>query len=78
MARPSMTPAVDANGERARRGHSLHRQAATTLAHGANATCATTLIDRTVHHVNVIAFEGESDRRREAKTDKKACPKKAE
>jgi DNA replication protein DnaC len=37
-----------------------------------NATCATALIDRTVHHAEVIAIEGESYRRREAETDKKA------
>jgi hypothetical protein len=30
-----------------------------------NATCATALIDRTVHHADVIAIEGESYRRRE-------------
>jgi DNA replication protein DnaC len=31
-----------------------------------NATCATALIDRVVHHADVIAIEGESYRRREA------------
>jgi DNA replication protein DnaC len=36
-----------------------------------NATCATALIDRTVHHADVIAIEGESYRRREAEADKK-------
>jgi DNA replication protein DnaC len=36
-----------------------------------NATCATALIDRTVHHADVIAIEGESFRRREAATDRK-------
>jgi DNA replication protein DnaC len=36
-----------------------------------NATCATALIDRTVHHADVIAIEGESYRRREAETAKK-------
>jgi DNA replication protein DnaC len=36
-----------------------------------NATCATALIDRTVHHADVIAIEGESYRRREAAADKK-------
>lgn len=36
-----------------------------------NATCATALIDRTVHHADVIAIEGESYRRREAVADKK-------
>jgi DNA replication protein DnaC len=37
-----------------------------------NATCATALIDRTVHHADVIAIEGDSYRRRVAETDKKA------
>lgn len=37
-----------------------------------NATCATALIDRTVHHADVIAIEGDSYRRREAEADKKA------
>jgi len=37
-----------------------------------NATCATALIDRTVHHADIIALEGDSYRRREAETDKKA------
>jgi DNA replication protein DnaC len=37
-----------------------------------NATCATALIDRTVHHADVIAIEGDSYRRRQAETDKKA------
>lgn len=37
-----------------------------------NATCATALIDRTVHHADVIAIEGDSYRRREAETDKKS------
>ena len=42
-----------------------------------NATCATALIDRTVHHADVIAIEGESYRKREAEADKKARrPKK--
>ena len=36
-----------------------------------NATCATALIDRTVHHADVIAIEGESYRRREAEADKR-------
>ncbi len=36
-----------------------------------NATCATALIDRTVHHADVVAIEGESYRRREAESDKK-------
>jgi DNA replication protein DnaC len=43
-----------------------------------NATCATALIDRTVHHADVIAIEGDSYRRREAEADKKTRrPKKA-
>lgn len=36
-----------------------------------NATCATALIDRAVHHADVIAIEGDSYRRREAEADKK-------
>jgi len=36
-----------------------------------NATCATALIDRTVHHADVVAIEGDSYRRREAEADKK-------
>lgn len=36
-----------------------------------NATCATALIDRTVHHADVVAIEGESYRRREAEADKR-------
>ena len=32
-----------------------------------NATCATALIDRVIHHADVIAIEGESYRLREAK-----------
>jgi DNA replication protein DnaC len=34
-----------------------------------NATCATALIDRVVHHADVIAIEGESYRKREADRD---------
>jgi DNA replication protein DnaC len=37
-----------------------------------NATCATALIDRTVHHADVIAVEGDNYRRRDAETDKKS------
>ena len=37
-----------------------------------NATCATALIDRVVHHAEIIAIEGDSYRRREAEADKKA------
>ena len=32
-----------------------------------NATCATALIDRVIHHADVIAIEGESYRLREAR-----------
>jgi DNA replication protein DnaC len=31
-----------------------------------NATCATALIDRVIHHADVLAIEGESYRLREA------------
>ena len=34
-----------------------------------NATCATALIDRVVHHADVIAIQGESYRAREADID---------
>lgn len=37
-----------------------------------NATCATALIDRVVHHADVIAIEGESYRAREADSQAKA------
>ena len=37
-----------------------------------NAACATALIDRLVHHAEVIAIEGESYRRREAEHAKEA------
>jgi len=37
-----------------------------------NATCATALIDRVVHHADVIAIEGESYRAREADAQAKA------
>jgi DNA replication protein DnaC len=37
-----------------------------------NATCATALIDRVVHHADVIAIEGESYRKREAEQSAKA------
>ena len=36
-----------------------------------NATCATALIDRVVHHADVISIEGESYRLREAEADAK-------
>jgi DNA replication protein DnaC len=45
---------------------------ATAAAKAGQDTCATALIDRTVHHADVIAIEGDSYRRREAETDKKA------
>ena len=35
-----------------------------------NAACTTALIDRVVHHAEIIAIEGESYRRREAHADK--------
>jgi len=41
-----------------------------------NATCATALIDRIVHHAEIITMEGESYRRREAEQDKAAGTKK--
>ena len=37
-----------------------------------NATCATALIDRVVHHADVIVIEGESYRAREAEISAKA------
>jgi DNA replication protein DnaC len=37
-----------------------------------NATSATALIDRLVHHADVLAIEGDSYRRREAEADKKS------
>lgn len=37
-----------------------------------NAACATALIDRLTHHVEIIAIEGESYRKREAEIDQKA------
>ena len=39
-----------------------------------NAACTTALIDRVVHHAEIIAIEGESYRRREAKESKAAKP----
>jgi DNA replication protein DnaC len=42
-----------------------------------NAACATALIDRVVHHADIIAIEGKSYRRREAEADaKKPKPRK--
>ena len=40
-----------------------------------NATCATALIDRIIHHADVIAIEGQSYRLREAE-ERKATPPK--
>lgn len=37
-----------------------------------NATCATALIDRVIHHADVLAIEGDSYRRREAEAAKKS------
>jgi DNA replication protein DnaC len=37
---------------------------------GRNAACTTALIDRVVHHAEIIAIEGESYRRREAQAAK--------
>jgi DNA replication protein DnaC len=37
-----------------------------------NASCAVALIDRVVHHCDVIAIEGDSYRKREAEADLKA------
>jgi DNA replication protein DnaC len=42
-----------------------------------NATCATALIDRLVHHADVLSIEGESYRLRDAEVDKKSRRKKA-
>jgi len=41
-----------------------------------NAACTTALIDRVVHHAEIIAIEGESYRRREAQAEKPSRPKK--
>jgi DNA replication protein DnaC len=41
-----------------------------------NATCATALIDRLVHHAEIIAVEGDSYRRREAEVEKKGRKRK--
>jgi hypothetical protein len=35
-----------------------------------NAACTTALIDRVVHHAEIIAIEGDSYRRREAQAEK--------
>lgn len=43
-----------------------------------NATCATALIDRVVHHADVIAIKGESYRRREAAESAKTRASKDE
>jgi len=42
-----------------------------------NATCATALIDRLIHHVDIITITGESYRRREAEAAQKARQSKA-
>jgi DNA replication protein DnaC len=42
-----------------------------------NAACATALIDRVVHHADVIAIEGDSYRRRDAETAKRSRKAKA-
>jgi len=42
-----------------------------------NATCATALIDRLIHHVDIITITGESYRRREAEAAQKARQGKA-
>jgi hypothetical protein len=50
-----------------------HQSRLSRLAHDfPNATCATALIDRVVHHADVIAIEGESYRAREADAQAKA------
>jgi len=41
-----------------------------------NASCTVALIDRVLHHADVIAIEGESYRRREAEARKNARRKK--
>lgn len=41
-----------------------------------NATCAVALIDRVVHHADVVAIEGDSYRKREAEADVKARRKR--
>jgi DNA replication protein DnaC len=41
-----------------------------------NATCAVALIDRVVHHADVIAIEGDSYRKREAEADVKTRKKR--
>ena len=41
-----------------------------------NATCAVALIDRVVHHADVIAIEGDSYRKRDAEADVKARRKR--
>jgi DNA replication protein DnaC len=42
-----------------------------------NAACAIALVDRAIHHADIIAIEGDSYRRREAETAKKAKKAKA-
>jgi len=42
-----------------------------------NASCAVALIDRVVHHADVIAIEGDSYRKRDAESDMKARRKRS-
>lgn len=42
-----------------------------------NAACTTALIDRVIHHADVIAIDGDSFRRREAEAQKRNRPTKA-
>ena len=37
-----------------------------------SAVCATALVERVIHHADVVTIEGESDRLRESETDAKA------
>ena len=41
-----------------------------------NATCATALIDRVIHHADVIAIEGQSYRLRQAEDRSRETPPK--
>ena len=64
-SRPEPSPGPGARGETGtRRGRWRH-----TIF--PNATCATALIDRVVHHADVISIEGDSYRVREAEADAK-------
>jgi DNA replication protein DnaC len=42
-----------------------------------NAACTTALIDRVVHHADILAIEGDSYRRRDAQVAKEARRSKA-